>query len=64
VATSFMVADNEHPRTIQHRLGHADPRLTMGLYAHVPDEVDRAAADRLEALWRASRPVHDAQSEG
>lgn len=64
VATSYMVADNEHPRTIQQRLGHADPRLTMGLYAHVPDEVDRSAADRLEAMWRASRLVGDVQSYG
>jgi integrase len=56
VATSYMVAGNEHPRTIQHRLGHADPRLSMRLYAHVPDDVDRAAADHLEELRRKSLP--------
>lgn len=36
VATSLMVANNEHPRVIQHRLGHADPHISMSVYAHVP----------------------------
>ena len=48
-----MVATGEHPRVIQARLGHADPTLSLGLYAHVPDDADRAAADRLEDLFSA-----------
>jgi len=51
VATSLMVATGEHPRVIQGRLGHADPAMSMGLYAHVPDDLDRAAAGRLDALF-------------
>lgn len=47
VATSLMVANNEHPRVIQHRLGHADPHISMSVYAHVAPGLDRAAADRL-----------------
>ena len=47
-----MVATGEHPRVTQARLGHATPHLTLGLYAHVPDDADRAAADRLETLLR------------
>jgi len=31
VAATLMVANNEHPRVIQHRLGHTDPTLSMGL---------------------------------
>jgi integrase len=47
VATSLMVDAGLHPRTIQHRLGHSDPRMSLGLYAHVSDETDRDAAARL-----------------
>lgn len=43
-----MVSTGEHPKVMQTRLGHATPNLTLGLYAHVSDDVDRAAADRLE----------------
>lgn len=55
VATSLMVAGGEHPRVMQGRLGHSHPGLTIGLYAHVPDEADRAAADRLDELLAAGR---------
>lgn len=50
VATSLMVANNEHPRVIQHRLGHADPHVSMSVYAHVSRELDRTAAVRLNHL--------------
>jgi integrase len=50
IATSFMVSTGEHPKVMQSRLGHATPNLTLGLYAHVADDVDRAAARRLEDL--------------
>lgn len=55
VATSLMVASGEHPRVTQGRLGHSNPTLTIGLYAHVPDDVDRAAADRLDELLAEGR---------
>jgi integrase len=51
VATSLMVANNEHPRVIQHRLGHSDPHISMSVYAHVSAELDGAAADRLDDLF-------------
>lgn len=57
IATSLMVATGEHPRVMQARLGHATPNLTLGLYAHVPDEVDRAAASRLEELLAGDQPA-------
>lgn len=36
-------------RTTQHRLGHADPRLTLGLFAQVVRASDRDAAETLGA---------------
>jgi len=34
-------------KTAQTRLGHADPRITLAVYAQATKEGDRAAADRL-----------------
>jgi integrase len=34
-------------KTAQTRLGHTDPRLTLGIYAQATTEADRHAADRL-----------------
>lgn len=47
-----MVEAGEHPRVIQARLGHATARLSMELYAHVPDAADRRAADHLDDQFR------------
>jgi len=53
VAASLMVEQGEHPRVIQGRLGHATARLSMELYAHVPEAADRDVANHLDARWRA-----------
>jgi len=37
-------------RTAQHRLGHSDPRLTLGIYAQVVPDADRKAAEALGAI--------------
>jgi integrase len=52
VATTLMIANNEHPKVIQHRLGHADPAMSLGVYGHVPDDLDQSAAVRLDGLFR------------
>ena len=39
-------------KTAQERLGHSDPRLTIGLYAQVTKAGERAAADRLGVRFR------------
>ena len=44
-----MVASGVDVRTAQNRLGHSDPRLTIGLYAQATGAADRDAADRLGA---------------
>lgn len=54
VATTFMIEAGVHPRVIQHRLGHSTSRLSMELYAHVPEPADRAVAQRLDEAFRHS----------
>lgn len=54
VAASLMVDSNEHPRVVQHRLGHATARLSMELYAHVSEAADKEAAAHLETLFSAA----------
>ena len=53
VATTLMIANNEHPKVIQHRLGHADPAMSLGVYGHVPDDLDHDVAGRLHRLFMA-----------
>jgi excisionase family DNA binding protein len=48
--------DEHHPKVIQHRLGHADPAMSLGVYGHVPDDLDQAAAVRLDGLFRSQVP--------
>jgi hypothetical protein len=38
-------------KTAQERLGHSDVRMTIGLYAQVEQQADRAAADQLGLLF-------------
>ncbi len=47
-----LVAANADPKVPQTRLGHADVRLTLGLYADVTPEADRLAADAVGAWLR------------
>ena len=61
VATSLMVEAGEHPRVVQHRLGHATARLSMELYAHVSDDADRAVAGRLEERFSRQRGTRGAR---
>jgi hypothetical protein len=50
-------------RTAQHRLGHSDPRLTLGIDAHVVPEADREAAETLGAiLARDVSPTYRGQT--
>lgn len=58
VAITAMVEAGVHPRVMQGRAGHATSRLTMELYAHVPDTADRQAAEALEQYHRpVARPA-------
>jgi integrase len=47
---TLMVRKGVDVKTAQARLGHSDPRLTLGIYAQATTEGDRAAADLLGDL--------------
>ncbi|MGV2387276.1 MAG UNVERIFIED_CONTAM: tyrosine-type recombinase/integrase, partial [Thermobifida fusca] len=47
---TWMLMNVEHPKVVSERLGHTTPTLFMTTYSHVIPEMDRAAADRLDAL--------------
>jgi integrase len=49
-ATS-LVTSRVDLKTAQTRLGHSDPRLTLGLYAQATTDADRAAADAIGAWF-------------
>ena len=51
VAATLMVEQGEHPRVIRARLGHATSRLTIKLYAHVPEAADRQVVAHLDDAW-------------
>jgi hypothetical protein len=40
----------EHPRLIANRLGHTSVRTVLDVYGHAYDDIDIAAAERLETL--------------
>lgn len=52
-AATLMLANGEHPKVVQERLGHADISMTLNLYSHVMPGMQRQASDRLAALLEA-----------
>jgi len=65
-AITAMVDAGVHPRVMQGRAGHATSKLTMELYAHVPDAADRLAAQALQEYYRpdAGSPAAGSRGEG
>lgn len=49
-AATLMLANGEHPKIVQERLGHSDISMTLNRYSHVSMDMQREAADRLAAL--------------
>jgi integrase len=49
-------------KTAQTRLGHTDPRLTLGIYAQASTEADRQAAERLGERFLPRRDLGRGQS--
>lgn len=39
-----------HPKVVQERLGHSDNSITMSVYSHVTETMQRDAVDRLPAI--------------
>ncbi len=51
---ALLIAQGEHPKVIQERLGHASIKTTLDTYGHLFEGLDEAAADRLEATYAAA----------
>jgi integrase len=54
---ALLIAQGEHPKVIQARLGHASIKTTLDTYGHLFDGLDEAAADRLDETWRTSESL-------
>jgi integrase len=48
---ALLIQQGEHAKVISSRLGHSKIGITMDLYGHVMQGADRAAADRLNAMF-------------
>ena len=46
---ALLIAQGEHPKVIQSRLGHASITTTLDTYGHLFEGLDEDAADRLDA---------------
>lgn len=54
---ALLIAQGEHPKVIQGRLGHTSIKTTLDTYGHLFEGLDEAAADRLEEAFRSSDVV-------
>jgi integrase len=54
-AATLLVGEGVDAKTVATRLGHSTPAITLRLYVHPQDHLDRAAADRLGALLPARK---------
>ena len=50
-----MLAQGEHPRVVMETLGHSQIGMTMNTYSHVIPPLQRDAADRMDALLKATK---------
>ncbi|KAA3636521.1 MAG: site-specific integrase [Armatimonadetes bacterium] len=51
---ALLIAQGEHPKVIQERLGHASIKTTLDTYGHLFEGLDEAATDRLESTYAAA----------
>ena len=49
-AATLALADGQHPKIVQERLGHSDVSMTLNRYRHVSMTMQREATERLERL--------------
>lgn len=49
-SATLMLANGEHPKIVQERLGHSSVSMTLDRYSHVSMDMQRGAADRLDTL--------------
>jgi integrase len=48
---AILIAQGEHPKVIQHRLGHSSIKVTLDTYGHLFEGLDEAAAQRLDVAF-------------
>jgi len=53
---AWLIADGEHPKAIQTRLGHGSIAVTMDRYGHLMDGLDDQIALHLDARARSAKP--------
>ena len=53
-SATLMLANGEHPKKVQERLGHANISITLDRYSQVTMDMQREVADRLDALLKAA----------
>lgn len=51
---ALLIAQGEHPKVVQERLGHTSIKATLDTYGHLFDGMDEGAAERLDEGWRVS----------
>jgi integrase len=51
-SATLLLAQGVHPKIVQERLGHGDISMTLNRYSHVTPDMQRAAADTLDAAFR------------
>ncbi len=52
-AATLMLAAGTHVRIVSERLGHADPGVTLRVYSHVSQTMQREAANTLDRVLGA-----------
>ncbi len=60
---AWLIAQGEHPKTIQARLGHASISTTLDRYGHLMTGLDEAAANRLNEFGN-EREKHSGSTNG
>ena len=55
---AMLIAQGEHPKVIQTRLGHSSIKVTLDRYGHLFEGLDEAAASRLDETLVANRADH------
>ena len=53
-SATLMLANGEHPKIVQERLGHSDVSMTVNRYSHVTMDMQRDAANRLDAFMEGA----------
>jgi integrase len=51
-SATLLLGQGVHPRIVQERLGHADISMTLNRSSHVTPDMQRSAADTLDAVFR------------